>query len=60
MIKVVQTWEENLDSKTGWISDGWFYDDTGEEVDEEDYSEIEVTDTDKFFNPIEGIIQDNE
>lgn len=50
----IQEWSEDLDEKTGWHGHGWFFKDTDEYVDDE-WELKEVTDTDKFYNPIEAI-----
>lgn len=54
-VEVEQTWEEDLEnSKNGWIGSGWFVKGTNYEMIPEE-ANVEVTDQDKFYNPIYGI-----
>lgn len=46
---LTQTWEEDLDEKTGWFSCGWFYE-NGKPYDGIGYVINEVLDTDKHGN----------
>lgn len=53
--KIIQQWQEHPQSKTGWMSLGWQYADNFQYV-EPQHDDIEITESDKFGNPIEGYV----
>jgi hypothetical protein len=55
-VKVVQDWMWD-EERAKWVGGGWCTDKL-EFLDEG--TQVEVTDTDKFYNPIEGLVEINE
>ena len=54
-MKLYQDWE--VDDEGGWVGSDW-YDSFGNTVQSENVV-VEITDWDKFYNPIEGVIRDD-
>jgi hypothetical protein len=54
---VFQVWNEDDNSKTGWISYGWVFKDSWDYIRDLDWTVVEHLESDKFGNPTLGVAE---